>query len=85
MKNIKDMFLAESQNRFYPENWRNMKNADDLVEAIVDALSFSGIYDSICQSIENELDPHVFDEKEFKEKLANEISNAVNEYYDNEF
>lgn len=85
MKDIKDVLFNESNNRFYPEDWSNMTNADDLIEGIIDALSFSGIYDSICQSIENELDPHVFDEKEFKEKLASEISKAVNEYYDNEF
>jgi hypothetical protein len=78
-------FISESNHKFYPEDWNDLKNEKDLVEAILEALSFSGIYNSICESIENELDPHIFEDDKFLKEFGKQFSDKVNEYYEDNY
>ena len=86
MKNIKDFMINEGNHRFYPEDWNECETEEDVSDAIIEALSFSGIYDSFCESIENGLDHHIFMDdkflKIFGKALSEEISNWWEENYD---
>lgn len=84
MKNITTK-INESNHRFYPEDWNDLSNEQDVTEAIIEALSFSGIYESFCNSIENDLDPHIFTDDKFLKEFGKQLSDAVNEYYEDEF
>ena len=84
MKSIQAL-ITEGNHKFYSEDFNNMENEDDVIEAILEALKFSGIYDSFCNSIENSLDPHIFTDNKFLKKFGDQLSEAVNEYYDEEF
>lgn len=87
MKDIKDYIvnedtINEGNHRFYPEDWYDMKTEDEVVDAIAEALSFTEIYDSLSESINNELDPHIFIKNSFSRKLAKRIYDDCQEYYD---
>lgn len=84
MKDIKTL-ITEGNHRFYPEDYNEMENENDVIEAILDALFFSGIYESFCESIENDLDPHIFTDKKFTEEFGKKLSEKVNEYYDENY
>ena len=86
MRTLLERLQSINENhKFYPEDWTNCKNADDVVDAILDALSWSGVYDSLAESVSKSLDPHIFTDKDFLEKLGDNISEAVNEVYEEEF
>lgn len=85
MKNLKDKLVTEREMSIYPEDWGDMKNEDDVISGICNALEQCKFYDSICISIENSLDPHMFYDKNFQKKLSETLGNSISEYYDDYF
>jgi hypothetical protein len=85
MKNLKDRLVSEMQMDIYPDSWKGMKNGDDLIANICDALEQCEFYNVVCESIEDSLDPHIFYDKDFQKKLAETLGNKISEYYDENF
>jgi len=78
-------FINESNNRFYPEDWEDCKNENDVIDAIMEALRTSGIFDSLCISIDNQLDSHIFTESKFLKEFGTRLSNDLSEYHDENY
>ena len=81
MKNITDFFtINESNNKFYPEDYENCKNADDVINAITDALYFSDVYKSLAKSTKNvqSFGLNIFIDDKFLKKLGETIMKQVN-------
>ena len=79
---VNESTINEANHQFYAEDWYDMKTEDEVVDAIAEALSFTEIYDSLSQSINNELDPHIFTKNSFSRELAKRIYDDFQEYYD---
>ena len=61
MKTFKfDEFVNESNNRFFPEDWTNCKDGEEVIDAMIEALPFTGIYGSLCKPIDTGLDPYIY-------------------------
>ena len=82
--------LNESTNRFYPEDWDDINTAENVINAILEALYQSGIYYSFYKSINYAgLDPRVFTSEpflqEFGKQLSNDVEEACEQYKKDEF
>lgn len=78
--------ITESKSRFYPEDYKNISDVDTLTEAILDALQYTGLYDVVCESINNDkFDPHEITNGEFGENFANKLSEAISEYFNENY
>lgn len=84
MKDLKSLIM-EGNNRFYPDDYYDMKDENDVIEAILDALSFSGIYKSFAESIVNGLNSSIFTDKKFTEEFGKQLSENVNEYIEENY
>lgn len=51
----------------------------------MEALHSSGIFDSLCMSIDNTLDPHIFTDNVFLKDLGTRLSNDIAEHYNENY
>lgn len=85
MKDLKSRLLTEGNHRFYAEDYTNCQDANDVIEALTDALYWSGVYNSLAESVSNSLDPHIFTDEDFLKEFGSKLSETINEIYEEEY
>lgn len=87
MKSIKDLCLInEAKNvRIYPEDYTTMESEEDLVNCIIETLIECDMIDAMAQSIEESLDPHIFEDQDFLKSFGNRLNELVLECYEQNY